>query len=91
MPFDRGRDPHTRRHTADRYALRAGMAYTALRHKDQRPITASDGQPMPHEEMAERHSRRQLSKWAADTRPVTVTGGMDFCPTCHRVPDACTC
>lgn len=65
MPFDKGRDAHTRQHQAARFHLRQGMARVALDHKlGIRTAHDFTGQPLKAMEMAERHSVSTLQRWA---------------------------
>ena len=92
MPYDKGHDAHTATHQAARYGLRKGMARVALQHKTGvRPATDVRGKPMRAMEMAERHSTSTLQRWANGYSQTVIGSGMDFCKTCHRIPQACAC
>ncbi len=78
------------------YGLRRGMARAALAHKAG-AVEMKDayGRKMHAADMAERHSVKQLQAWAgqrqAPSHKPFLLGGMEFCKTCHRVPEWCGC
>ena len=80
-------------HTKARYHLRSGMARVALEAKvTGKPAEDSVGRPLLYaNELAERHGAGQLERWANGNKTVAVIGGMDFCESCHRVPEYCKC
>lgn len=92
--YDKGRhDGHTRQHQQARRHLKQGMAKVALRARvEGQPATDCVGRPLLYaNEMAERHSARTLERWAKGHTILAIGTGMDFCPTCHRVPEHCRC
>lgn len=80
-------------HTESRYWLRQGMAKVALEAKvTGKPAEDSVGRPLLYaNEMAQRHSTSQIQRWAKGYRKVSGFAGMDFCPFCHRIEEACRC
>ena len=92
--YDKGRhDAHTRQNQKARYHLRAGIAKVALEAKrDGKPAEDCVGRPLQFaNEMAERHNTKQLVQWSKGYKPAGFVGGMEFCPTCHKVPKFCEC
>ena len=75
MPVNQGRhDRDTQAHQAARYRLRTGMARVALQIQDGRDDGRdAAGRPLTYAtEMAQRHSRATLTKWARNARKTVV-------------------
>ena len=94
MPYNKGRHcRHTAAEQASRYNLRQGMAKVALEAKvSGKPELDCAGRPLLYaNQMARQCGQRTIEKWARGVKPVAVVGGMDFCPSCHKVPEFCDC